>query len=884
MRFRILALALCLVMLLVLMPMATFAAEGTDGLVSVSASKSEVNVGDTLVLTFKVNAKTDPLGSINFTVNLPAGLEYVSDEQLHTTHGFLMGAYTPSTGVYGCAVTTAGKSGEFEILKLTVKVVAAGNHQVGVTLGNMSKVDGSTMMNFGTVDPVTVTAKAPAAVKDGSVSVSADKSSVNVGDTLVLTFKIKADTDPLGSINFTVNLPAGLEYVSDEQLHTTHGFLMGAYTPSTGVYGCAVTTAGKSGEFEILKLTVKAVTAGDHVVSVTLGNMSKVDGSTMMDFGTVAPITIRATGAAHTCQHDHYNTTETTHQSVCACGQTIGEAAGHTGGTATCNAKAKCEICESEYGEVDKKNHVGQTEIRDAVTPSCNKPGYSGDTYCKSCNEKIADGREIAATGEHKGGTATCVAKATCEVCGQSYGDVNKSNHVGDTEVRDAVKETCGKPGYSGDTYCKSCNEKIADGREIAATGDHKGGTATCIHKATCEVCGLTYGELDPKNHVGEEKLVDKSEPTCVEEGYTGDIWCLSCNEMKVRGQILPATGKHAGTYRFTWDWDANHKECTLVVWFHCNTCNNDIAFKNAKDAGVVTKVATCKETGIRTYTFDLSGAELPGNCTWDNFVLLNNDLGDKDAAWNYQAKVMTLNVVLPIDPNNHVGETEIRGAVKETCGDPGYTGDTHCKDCGAKIAEGKRIEPTGDHKGGTATCMACAVCEVCGQSYGELDPKNHAGDIIQKELVTKEPTCSEPGKKTVTDFCSKCMTPVNEKEVEIPATGKHTGGEATCMKKAVCEVCGKEYGEKDRENHNWNEKWYQDGKVHWHECDDCHEGRNMKEHYDNDGDKKCDECGYIFGSVPGTGETPVVGIAVAVMFAVACGAVLVIKKRRAVY
>ena len=465
---------------------------------------------------------------------------------------------------------------------------------------------------------------------DGLVSVSASKSEVNVGDTLVLTFKVNAKTDPLGSINFTVNLPAGLEYVSDEQLHTTHGFLMGAYTPSTGVYGCAVTTAGKSGEFEILKLTVKAVTAGDHVVSVTLGNMSKVDGSTMMDFGTVAPITIRATGAAHTCQHDHYNTTETTHQSVCACGQTIGEAAGHTGGTATCNAKAKCEICESEYGEVDKKNHVGQTEIRDAVTPSCNKPGYSGDTYCKSCNEKIADGREIAATGEHKGGTATCVAKATCEVCGQSYGDVNKSNHVGDTEVRDAVKETCGKPGYSGDTYCKSCNEKIADGREIAATGDHKGGTATCIHKATCEVCGLTYGELDPKNHVGEEKLVDKSEPTCVEEGYTGDIWCLSCNEMKVRGQILPATGKHAGTYRFTWDWDANHNECTLVVWFHCNTCNNDIAFKNAKDAGVVTKVATCKETGIRTYTFDLSGAELPGNCTWDNFVLLNNDLGDR--------------------------------------------------------------------------------------------------------------------------------------------------------------------------------------------------------------------------------------------------------------
>jgi hypothetical protein len=224
--------------------------------------------------------------------------------------------------------------------------------------------------------------------------------------------------------------------------------------------------------------------------------------------------------------------------------------------------------------------------------------------------------------------------------------------------------------------------------------------------------------------------------------------------------------------------------------------------------------------------------------------------------------------------------EEEIPATGKHVDADGAWESDGvnhfHTCGCGAKFDEG-------NHTGGKATCMSGATCETCGLNYGELDPKNHAGDIIQKELVTKEPTCSEPGKKTVTDFCSKCMTPVNEKEVEIPATGKHTGGEATCTEKAICEVCGKEYGEKDRENHNWNEKWYQDGKVHWNECDDCHEGRNMKEHYDNDGDKKCDECGYIFGSVPSTGETPVIGIAVAVMFVAACSAVLVFKKRRTV-
>ena len=790
---------------------------------------------------------------------------------------------------------------------------------------------------------------AMAANADGvTYTATLDKATIDTGaeaQQVVMTVKAnkKIDTD---SVGLAAVIPEGWKVVS--MTHTELEFLASEMDLDEGLLS-HVTADAETRNVDLIAIITYEVPANVAAGTYTLGiqnlTLSKDYGEEWED-GGAASVTLTVNGAAHTCQHDHYDTTETTHQSVCACGQTIGEAASHTGGTATCNAKAECETCGAEYGNVDKTNHVGETELRDAATASCDKPGYTGDTYCKSCNELIAQGEETPATGKHvdadgawesdgvnhfhtcgcgakfdeskhTGGKATCMSGATCESCGLNYGELDPENHAGDIIQKEQVTKepTCGEPGMKTVTdFCDECmvpvNEKEveipATGKHVDADGEwesdgvnhfhtcgcgakfdegeHTGGEATCVSGATCESCGLTYGELDPRNHVGEEELVDRSEPTCVEEGYTGDIWCLSCDEMKVRGQILPATGEHAGTYRFTWDWDADHNECTLVVWFHCNTCNNDIAFKNAKDAGVVTKVATCKETGIRTYTFDLSGAELPGNCTWDNFVLLNNDLGDENASWNYQTKVMTLNVVLPIDPSNHVGETEIRGAVKETCGDPGYTGDTHCKDCGAKIAEGKPVEPTGDHKGGTATCIACAVCEVCGQSYGELDPENHAGDIIQNEQVTKEPTCGEPGKKTVTDFCDECMVPVNEKEVEIPATGKHTGGEATCTEKAICEVCGKDYGEKDSENHNWNEKWYQDGKVHWHECDDCHEGRNMKEHYDNDGDKKCDECGYMFTAVPDTGETAVIGIAVVAMFVAACGAVLVFKKRKTVY
>lgn len=68
---------------------------------------------------------------------------------------------------------------------------------------------------------------------------------------------------------------------------------------------------------------------------------------------------------------------------------------------------------------------------------------------------------------------------------------------------------------------------------------------------------------------------------------------------------------------------------------------------------------------------------------------------------------------------------TEVRGAKAATCTDDGYTGDVCCLDCGKVVKEGTVIPATG-HKGGTANCHEKAVCEVCGEAYGELDPDNH--------------------------------------------------------------------------------------------------------------------------------------------------------------
>ncbi|MBR2152219.1 MAG: hypothetical protein IJ944_02895, partial [Clostridia bacterium] len=180
---------------------------------------------------------------------------------------------------------------------------------------------------------------------------------------------------------------------------------------------------------------------------------------------------------------------------------------------------------------------VGETEIRDAVEGNCGNDGYTGDTYCKDCGVMIEEGQVIPATGAHVGGTATCCAKAVCDVCGQEYGEFDANNHVGETEIRDAVEGNCGNDGYTGDTYCKDCGVMIQEGSVIPATGAHTGGEATCCAKAVCDVCDKEYGEFDANNHVGGTEIRDASAT------YTGDTYCLGCGEMIAEGEEINPTG-----------------------------------------------------------------------------------------------------------------------------------------------------------------------------------------------------------------------------------------------------------------------------------------------------------------------------------------------------
>ena len=108
----------------------------------------------------------------------------------------------------------------------------------------------------------------------------------------------------------------------------------------------------------------------------------------------------------------------------------------------------------------------------------------------------------------------------------------------------------------------------------------------------------------------------------------------------------------------------------------------------------------------------------------------------------------------------------------------PNYDGtNTHTRRC--KRSNCDEVE-TGSCSGGYAACDSLGMCETCGGSY-------YGGHAWGK--------WSSAGNGT---HIRSCMNYCSEVD-----TASCTGGTATCSAKAVCKVCGGEYGEKDSNNHD---------------------------------------------------------------------------------
>ena len=210
-----------------------------------------------------------------------------------------------------------------------------------------------------------------------------------------------------------------------------------------------------------------------------------------------------------------------------------------TGGTATCSAKAVCEVCGEEYGEKDSNNH--DLEQHAAKAPTCTEKGWSAYDTCSRCNyttyaEQPALNHDLE---QHEAKAPTCTEKGwnayeTCSRCDYTtYAELPALNHA--LEQHEAKAPTCTEIGWDAYETCSRCDYTTR--KELPALNhaleQHEAQAPTCTEIGwnayeTCSRCNYnTYAELPALNHDYQAVTV---EPTCEADGYTV-FTCSRCKD-----------------------------------------------------------------------------------------------------------------------------------------------------------------------------------------------------------------------------------------------------------------------------------------------------------------------------------------------------------------
>ena len=275
--------------------------------------------------------------------------------------------------------------------------------------------------------------------------------------------------------------------------------------------------------------------------------------------------------AENTAGHDYGNWTSNhdgTHTGVCSrnASHTVTEAC--SGGSAYCLERAVCEKCKTEYGELgghifgsdwkcDNTYHWHECSGCKGVDSKVLHADNDKDHRCDACyhllgtcadnnNDHKCDvcGKQLSECAdnnndhlcdtcckkltEHTGGTATCTARAVCDICGKEYGELIP--HSFTAENTDAKYLKTAATCTAKAAYYKSCAVCGAVGTETFEYGEmlphsftaentdakYLKTAAACTAKAvyykSCAVCGAAgietfeYGEKDPDNHSGREE------------------------------------------------------------------------------------------------------------------------------------------------------------------------------------------------------------------------------------------------------------------------------------------------------------------------------------------------------------------------------------------
>ncbi len=572
---------------------------------------------------------------------------------------------------------------------------------------------------------------------------------VNAGEDAEFSAKAKIDLD----LNIDVEIPTGT-VISYLWVDTTE---LGS---DSDLSASKILSLVKKAKSTSETCTIKNATAEDngmqlkciaYILQLTSWKVSNT--ATLTVTGGVTPSPDPSTSPAPS-----ETTTPSPSPSVDPASCTHAKPEHHAESNNTCDPHIEywyCPDCGKYFTDAACKNSVSHAKLDNGMTkdktkhtdlkkvPSkaatCTEEGNIEHWYCSGCDNYYTDSL---------GSVKTTHAKVTTDKADHDYSYVADET----ANVHYQKCRVCGKTG---------------------GTSNHSGGTASCKAQAKCEKCGASYGELDAANHVNFEykNAVKATETT---KGYTGDKYCADCGTFIEKGTEYSA--QCTGGCKDLKLVKGTPKTCTedgTIDYYECPKCHN--IYKDEKGTILITEADLVdKCTGHDLHP----GANLIGNINKDNlsqFALnLGMNIGDiaqmkKDGNFSFDNIIGTIK----IKDIDHCSDDTDHWLGCQRCGKTLEDLRDQLSSAGFEINEKLyELSRKTPHSGGKATCRQKAVCDECGDEYGEFGEHRY-------DSVVTAPTCTKDGYTTHT--CSSCKD--SYKDNETSKTGH-------IIEYGVCTTC----------------------------------------------------------------------------------------------
>lgn len=504
-----------------------------------------------------------------------------------------------------------------------------------------------------------------------------------------------------------------------------------------------------------------------------------------------------------------------------------------------------CTDTDCNKKEIRKIPALGHDLKETVITePTCGTAG-SKEITCSRCDFK--DTKEIPATGAHAYGDWVIVKEATCteeglrtQTCA-NCGDVKKEvlpkvDHTWN-EGEVSKQPTCTENGERTFT-CTVCQEtKTEVAEDLPAIGhnwsDWEVKDATCTEDGLktrhCQNdgCKEVESEVIPATgHTFGEWTVT-TPATCETEGQETRT-CADCNETETR--VIKALGHEFADYTYNNDATCEKDGTETAKCTRCDKTDTRVAEGTKLGHELKEEILTnptCETAGSKKITCARCDyeeiVEIPAiGHTWNDGEVTTAPTCTTEGVKTFTCqndKSHTRTEVVPALGHDW-SEWEIKDA---TCGQEGEK-TRHCQRPNCIATETIKIPVSENHNWDDGQETKAATCTEQGEITYTCKDCNHTkvektpalGHDL-KELVIKEPTCSESGLKAM--VCQRPGCDHKENETVTPPTGEHhwdngvVTKEPTCITKGqktyTCGHCGeKKYEEIGLIEHIWEEIW----------------------------------------------------------------------------